>query len=97
MWWRYAARGWGRVRGPPPPPRTANESLCTLLHGAQARDEVLRVLQQLKPELREVFVLYHHEGLTLQEISDILGRPISTIGDRLKRARTSVRELVSVS
>ena len=36
VWWRYAARGWGRVRGPPPPPRTANESLtiATALYSA---------------------------------------------------------------
>lgn len=61
----------------------------------EARDEAHRILEQLDPELRQIFVLYHHEGLTLQEISDILERPISTIGDRLTRARKQLRELVS--
>ena len=46
------------------------------------------------PELRQIFVLYHYEGLTLQEISTIVGRPISTVGDRLTRARKQLRELV---
>jgi RNA polymerase sigma-70 factor (ECF subfamily) len=61
----------------------------------EARDEAHRILERLDPELRQIFVLYHHEGLTLQEISDILERPISTIGDRLTRARKQLRELVS--
>lgn len=61
----------------------------------EARDEAHRILQRLVPDLREVFVLYHYEGLTLQEISDILGKPVSTVGDRLTRARKKLRELVS--
>ncbi len=63
----------------------------------EARDEAHRILQQLSPDLREVFVLYHYEGLTLQEISDILAKPVSTVGDRLTRARKKLRELVSVA
>lgn len=61
-----------------------------------ARDEAQRVLGLLKPELREVFVLYHYEGLTLQEISNILEKPVSTVGDQLSRARKKLRDLVSV-
>ena len=63
----------------------------------QARDEAQRILERLKPDLRQVFVLYHYEGLTLQEISVILERPISTVGDRLTRARKRLRELVRES
>lgn len=61
----------------------------------EARDEAHRILQRLQPDLREVFVLYHYEGLTLQEISNILNKPVSTVGDRLTRARTKLRELVA--
>jgi RNA polymerase sigma-70 factor (ECF subfamily) len=61
----------------------------------EARDEATRILQQLRPDLREVFVLYHYEGLTLQEISSILKKPISTVGDRLTRSRKSLRDLVA--
>lgn len=60
----------------------------------EARDEAQRILERLRPELRQIFVLYHYEGLTLQEISAILERPISTVGDRLTRARKALRELV---
>jgi RNA polymerase sigma-70 factor, ECF subfamily len=61
----------------------------------EARDEAHRILQRLKPDLREVFVLYHYEGLTLQEIGEVLGKPLSTIGDRLTRARNKLRDLVT--
>jgi RNA polymerase sigma-70 factor (ECF subfamily) len=60
----------------------------------EARDEAHRILERLRPELRQIFVLYHYEGLTLQEISAIIERPISTVGDRLTRARKELRELV---
>ncbi len=60
----------------------------------EARDEAQRILERLRPELRQIFVLYHYEGLTLQEISEIVERPISTVGDRLTRARKQLRELV---
>ena len=62
----------------------------------EARDEAHRILQRLNPDLREVFVFYHYEGLTLQEIGNILDKPVSTVGDRLTRARKKLRELVAV-
>lgn len=61
----------------------------------EARDEAQRILERLRPELRQIFVLYYYEGLTLQEIADIVERPISTVGDRLTRARKQLRQLVS--
>ncbi len=60
-----------------------------------ARDEALRLLQRLRPELREVFVLYHHEGLTIPEISAVLSLASSTVGDRLQRSRKELHKLAS--
>ncbi len=57
-----------------------------------AKSEALRLLQSLRPELREVFVLYHHEGLTIPEIGQILSLATSTVGDRLQRARKLLRK-----
>jgi len=62
---------------------------------SDVRDEALRLLQHLAPDLREVFVFYHYEGLTLQEIAQILDKPLSTIGDRLSRARKRLHELAT--
>jgi len=58
-----------------------------------AKSEAIHLLQRLRPELREVFVLYHHEGLTIPEISEVLGVATSTLGDRLQRARKQLRKI----
>ncbi|TPV93147.1 MAG: RNA polymerase sigma factor [Myxococcales bacterium FL481] len=63
----------------------------------ETRDEAFRVLSCLHPDLRETFVLYHYEGRTLQEISQILAKPISTVGDRLSRARKKLKEIVAAT
>ncbi len=62
---------------------------------AEIRDEATRLLARLAPDLRQIFVLYHYEGLTLQEISQVVERPISTVGDRLTRARKKIKELAA--
>ncbi len=62
-----------------------------------ARDEASRMLRRLRPDLREVFVLYHYEGLTLQEISTVLERPLSTVGDHLSRARKRLHQLAQTT
>ncbi len=62
---------------------------------AEVRDEAQRLLDRLRPNLREVFVLYHYEGLTLQEIGQVLNRPVSTVADRLTRARRRLKELAT--
>jgi len=58
-----------------------------------AASEAILLLQQIRPDQREIFVLYHHEGLTLQEISDVTEAPISTVSDRLARARRELQRL----
>jgi RNA polymerase sigma-70 factor (ECF subfamily) len=57
------------------------------------RQQAESLLEHLHPDLRQVFVLYHYEGLTLQEIAEIFEKPISTIGDRLSRARKRLKSL----
>lgn len=61
---------------------------------AEVHDEAQRMLHQLTPKLREIFVLYHHEGLNLREIAEVVDRPISTVGDRLTRARRQLQAMV---
>jgi len=68
--------------------------------GAERRDpgaasEAILLLQQLRPDLREIFVLYHHEGLTLQEIAEVTEAPLSTVSDRLARARKELQRLAN--
>jgi RNA polymerase sigma-70 factor, ECF subfamily len=46
-----------------------------------------RALERLAPELREPFVLFELEGLTLDEIAETLAIPRGTVASRLRRAR----------
>ena len=44
-------------------------------------------LNELRPDFREVVALRYHEGLTQQEIADIVGLPVGTVKTYLHRAR----------
>ena len=41
---------------------------------------------------RAMIVLYHTEGLSYEEIADVLALPIGTVKSRLNRARLTLRE-----
>jgi RNA polymerase sigma-70 factor, ECF subfamily len=56
-------------------------------------DERLKTaISRLKPEYREVLLLWSVEGLKYREIADVLGVPIGTVMSRLHRARTILTE-----
>lgn len=51
------------------------------------------LLGKLKPQYREVVVLYFFEEFEYKTISDILQIPISTVGVRLSRAKKELKKL----
>lgn len=57
--------------------------------------ELGRALEQLRPEYRTVFALYHEQGLPYEEISVALARPIGTIKTWLHRARAELADHLS--
>ena len=59
---------------------------------AQARHELLALLNLLDDEKRELVVLYFLEQFTLKEIADALGRPLQTIYSRLGAATRQLEE-----
>lgn len=56
-------------------------------------NQVDSCLDELKPRLRSVVVLYYLEEKSYSEISDILRLPIGTIGARLSRAKKILRSI----
>jgi RNA polymerase sigma-70 factor (ECF subfamily) len=52
------------------------------------------VLEQLSPDLREVFVLFELERMSSVEISDLLNISVGTVASRLRRARESFQRSV---
>ena len=49
-------------------------------------------IQELPPEMREAFVLYHFQGLKYREIAAAMDVPLGTVMSRLHAARLRLRE-----
>jgi len=58
-----------------------------MLDDERARELAYRLLAELEENQRAVFVLYEIEGLTMQDIANVLEIPIGTVASRLRRAR----------
>lgn len=71
-----------------PDERTAHELEAVLLRCA---------LMKLSTEHREAFILYHVQGLSVQEIAAMLGVPAGTVKSRLFFARHRLQELLQGS
>ncbi|WP_408006624.1 RNA polymerase sigma factor [Pseudalkalibacillus sp. A8] len=53
--------------------------------------EIEQEVEQLKPALREAFLLKYEDGLKEEEISERLQLPIGTVKSRLYRARQQIK------
>jgi len=62
---------------------------------AQVRADVAAVLDMLSPEHRQVIVLREFQGLTYEEMAEVLGVPIGTVESRLFRAREELKKRLS--
>src|SRR5437870_8496302 len=59
---------------------------------AEARDVVEQALTKLSPKLRAAVVLHYYEGLTREEIADVLGVPAGTVASRIAKAVAIMRK-----
>jgi len=57
---------------------------------------VMEAISSLKPELRTVMVLHYVDGLTVQNIADSLGIPLSTVKTRMRCARKRLKQTLLV-
>lgn len=57
---------------------------------AELLQEIAVALAGLRPEYREVFVLFHERGQAYEVIAEVLDRPVGTIKTWLHRARMEV-------
>jgi RNA polymerase sigma-70 factor (ECF subfamily) len=58
----------------------------------EARDEIMRALAGLSPEEREAIALRFGAGLTVPEMADVVGEPLTTVEGRVYRALRKLRE-----
>jgi RNA polymerase sigma-70 factor (ECF subfamily) len=68
-----------------------SESVEDLVTRKELGGRIARAMQVLSEEQRTAIVLKEYEGLTFQEISDLLGVPLSTVKTRLYQGLTVLR------
>ena len=59
--------------------------------------QVRAALEQLEPQQREIVLLREYQGLSYQEIAEVLKVPIGTVRSRLFRAKMALRDLLEPS
>lgn len=75
---------------PVAPERTDSES-----QRQEMRQLIDRCLAKLDLKYREPLILYYFEDLDYQEIAEILHIPTSTVGVRLGRAKTKLKQIIT--
>jgi RNA polymerase sigma-70 factor, ECF subfamily len=78
----------GRAR---PSPASNEPSPFALAARTEDADRIAYSLQTLEPVYREALVLRFQEDLSLQEISAIVGAPVSTVASRIYRGLATLR------
>jgi RNA polymerase sigma-70 factor (ECF subfamily) len=63
---------------------------------SELRDLLTGLLQELRPALRVVFIMYDIEGQSLQEVAEALELSVSAVKTRSRRARLYLRERLAV-
>jgi len=61
---------------------------------ADLRERLWAGIEALSMEQREVFLLYHFQGMKYREIADLLDLPIGTVMSRLHSARQQLRRVL---
>jgi len=59
---------------------------------AELISEIRAAVDDLRPDYRTVFVLFHEQGQAYEEIAQVLERPVGTVKTWLHRARLEVLE-----
>lgn len=61
----------------------------------EIRDTVSSSIEQLPPDLKQAIILREMEGLSYDEIADVMDCPIGTVRSRLFRAREAIDEALN--
>lgn len=70
----------------------AKETTDGAILEAEIGSELEAHIGKLPAKYREVLILHYFESLSYQEISDVLQIPVTTVGVRMTRARTKLKE-----
>jgi RNA polymerase sigma-70 factor (ECF subfamily) len=85
-----------RKRRPPPASVSAAEQQVDLKSGVRDPDdlagELAQAINRLRPEYRVVFLLFHEQSLSYDEIAQSIDRPVGTVKTWIHRARAELAE-----
>lgn len=65
-----------------------------LAESSAVQYEVQRAIAKVTPKLRAVLVMYDIQGMSYQEIAEVLGCPLGTVKSRLFNARSQLKDLL---
>jgi RNA polymerase sigma factor (sigma-70 family) len=91
------ARALARVAGQGTPSGSPFDDAEAALDGQQALARVQAAMAALPDRDRELITLVAWEGLTYQEVADVLGMELGTVRSRLSRARHRLRGLAGLA
>ncbi|MCA9115502.1 MAG: sigma-70 family RNA polymerase sigma factor [Planctomycetaceae bacterium] len=92
---RTALQVRGRKKTVPLPPEQSENTTSDLQSAADLAEELQQALATLREDYRLCFLLYHHQELSVAEISDVLDCPEGTIKTWLHRARRLLADRLS--
>jgi RNA polymerase sigma-70 factor (ECF subfamily) len=73
----------------------SDPGLEELVDRRRARVVLDAIIETMSMDFRVVFVLYEIDGLSTQEIADVVGIPLGTVASRLRRARATFDQCVT--
>jgi len=68
------------------------EDPLSVVEREDIRSKLQKLIRELPKEYQEVLILREYEGLSYEEISNILKCPVGTVESRLFRARRELKE-----
>ncbi len=74
---------------------SAQETADNDTYRVEEKELIEKTLDSIDEKYREVLVLYYIEELSYEEIADILGIPIATVGVRLKRGKERAKQAIT--
>jgi len=74
------------------PSKRSDDSPDSAVLGREADGELAKAVSALSPKLKAVVTLRYFEGLSYEQIAEIINRPVGTVKSRLRRAHRKLGE-----
>jgi len=79
----------------PAEPEGGPEAVAQSEEAARLRRLIWDAVERLTPPQRAAVLLYYREGMSCQEIAEVMSLPAATVKSHLHRARAKLRELLA--